>query len=87
MSLNVLERLLIKLLPAAGLYPLEKLHDRWAARVAAAGLLGPEPCLRRNSLGCPKKAPPLTLWRQGRGILFFTPELRGQCAGAQQETR
>lgn len=36
MSVNVLERLLVKLLPAAGLWPAELLVDRWAAGLAVA---------------------------------------------------
>jgi len=54
MSCNVLERLFVRLLPAAGLAPAHRLHDRWVPR-AAPGT--PRRTLKRVRSDSPEKTP------------------------------
>merc|ERR1719336_3661680 len=49
MSVNVLERIFCRLLPAAGLVPASRLHDRWEGAVAAPAAPPRRATLRRDS--------------------------------------
>jgi len=56
MSVNVLERIFVRVLPAAGLVPAKKLHDRWeAAAVKGAAPSTPSRALKRLRSGSPEK--------------------------------
>merc|ERR1711862_791410 len=58
MSVNVLERLLVRILPCAGLVPARKLHDRWEAKAAKATKAknGPKQLERAAALEAKAKA-------------------------------
>lgn len=78
MSANVLERILVRLLPAAGLYPAKKLFDRWAPASGTAAPTTPvkrrvAPSLPRSPVKqkrtlrrTPSAAPPAKAARTGR---------------------
>merc|ERR1719277_1015304 len=54
MSCNVLERILVRLLPAAGLYPAARLHDRWESAGTAAPATPP---VSRKRTASPPNSP------------------------------
>merc|ERR1712060_567403 len=54
MSCNILERILVRLLPAAGLYPAVQLHDRWESAGPAAPATPP---VSRKRTASPPKSP------------------------------
>lgn len=68
MSVNVLERILVRLLPAAGLYPAARLHDRWDPEIAAAA---PSTPIRKRAMSPPRS--PLKTKRVLRRITSDSP--------------